>query len=196
MIIGVMNIIRHKCVVAFGGVAVALCVSCQYNQRQSESSVAYEPNAIELGGLQTPDTWNTHNLYSAFTISVPNTMEMSGTNGQYNQWLNSVGLQRNANVVMFQQKSLNKRPMVNADEHYCRVFVNYERANSGDLLHSYETEVIDADTRAWLLENVENNLAYSQQLLSEPSYQWVDIDGTKAIRVKYSRGGNNGNTTA
>ncbi len=196
MTIGVMNNIKRSSAVTFACVAVALFASCQYNQQQTETSVVYAPDAIALGRFPVSETWNTHNLYSAFSISVPNTIEKSNSGDRYSRQLNNMGLQRNNGIVIFQQKTLNRRSMANADEHYCRILVNYERANMGDLLHSYETDVIDADTRAWLLENVQSNLDYSQQLLSTPSYQWVDIDGTKAIRVKYRRSGNDGNTTA
>lgn len=171
-------------------------VSCQYNQQRTEQAMPFAQEAIGLGSIQAPDTWSTHTLYSAFTISVPNTMEKSSPNDNYRQQMNSIGIQQNVEAVIFQQKSLNKGSMSNADEHYCRVLVNYEKATPGDLLHSWQTEEIDAYTRNWLYENVKANLAYSQQLLSSPSYEWVDIGGAKAIRVKYRRSGNNGNTTA
>lgn len=195
MTIGAMNKSKLVCFL-FLVATIALCYSCQYKQQQVEQTTVYAPKAIPLESIQTPDTWNMHNLYSAFSISVPNTMERSNPQDKYSQQLNSVGLQRNEGIVVFQQKSLNKGSIRNADEHYCRVLINYEKANPNELLHSYETAEIDADTRAWLYENVESNLAYSQQLLSMPSYQWVDINGTKAIRVAYRRSGNEGNTTA
>lgn len=171
-------------------------VSCQYNQQRTEQTMPFTTEAIELGGIRTPDAWSTHTLYSAFTLSVPNTMERSSPNDNYRQYLNSLVAPQNDGVVIFQQRSLNRGSLTNADEHYCRVLVNYEKTTPGDLLHSWQTEEIDADTRNWLYENVKANLAYSQQLLSSPSYEWVDIGGTKAIRVKYRRSGNNGNTTA
>ena len=173
-----------------------MCYSCHNNQQQVEQTTQLTPIAVLLGSIQTPNTWSVHNLCSAFSISVPNTMEMSSPNDRYCQQVSSLGLQRNNGIVIFQQKSLNKGSIKNADEHYCRVLINYEKANPNELLHSYETAEINADTRAWLYENVKNNLAYSQQLLSMPSYRWVDIGGTKAIRVAYRRSGNDCNTTA
>ncbi|MBR1645032.1 MAG: hypothetical protein IJ684_06660 [Bacteroidales bacterium] len=50
--------------------------------------------------------------------------------------------------------------------------------------------------RSELFDNVISNLDSRQQLLTSPTYNWVDIDGTKAIQVKYRRTGNKGNTTA
>ncbi len=180
----------------FIGLFVSLCVSCQYNPQQAEQLIFSAPEAISLGRFQTPDTWSEHVLYSAFTLSIPNTMERSNPNDNYRRQLNNLGAPQIEGVVIFQQKSLNNSSLAKADEHYCRVLVNYEKASPGDLLHYNETEEIDADVRAWLLENVKGNLAYSQQLLSSPSYDWIDIGGTKAIRVKYRRSGNNRNTTA
>ena len=191
-----MNRNKHFFGTLLPGILLALFASCQYNQQQTEQAASFAPDAISLGSIPTPDTWSTHTLYSAFTLSVPNSMEMSAPGDMYSQQLNAIGAKRNDGIVIFQQKSLNKVSMTNADEHYCRVLVNYEKVYSDELLHSNETELLDADTRAWLLENVKGNLAYSQQLLSSPTYDWVDIGGTKAIRVMYRRSGNNGNTTA
>ena len=195
MTIGAMNNSKHVCIL-FLVATIALCYGCQYNQQQVGQTTVFAPKAVSLGSIQTPNTWSMHNPYSAFSISVPNSLEMSNSQDRYSQQLNSLDLQRNNSIVIFQPKSLNKGSIKNADEHYCRVLINYEKANPNELLHSYETAEIDADTRAWLYENVKSNLAYSQQLLSMPSYQWVDIGGTKAIRVVYRRSGNDGNTTA
>lgn len=191
-----MNKNKHLSSTILISILIPLLVSCQYNQQQSGKAISYAPEAIELGSIQTPDTWSAHTLYSAFSLSIPNTMERSNPSDSYRQQLNNLGAPQTDEVVIFQQKSLNKGTLANADEHYCRVLVNYERATPGDLLRHNETEEITADVRAWLLENVKGNLAYSQQLLSSPSYDWIDIGGTKAIRVKYRRSGNNGNTTA
>jgi len=196
MMVGTMNNIKFVFGTLLSGTFLSLCVSCQFNQQQAGQNVYFVPKAIEIGIIQTPSTWNEYTLYSAFSLSVPNTIERSSPNDNYRQQLNGLGIQQNDGVVIFQQKSLNKGSMSDADEHYCRVIVNYEKATPGDLLHSWQTEELDADTRNWLYENVKANLAYSQQLLSAPSYDWIDIGGTKAIRVKYRRSGNNGNTTA
>ena len=191
-----MNNIKHNLGTLLSVALISLCASCQYNQQETGQVATSDLEAIELGGIQTPNTWNEYNLYSAFTLSVPNTMEMSNPSDRWSQQLNNMGVQRSNEVVIFQQKSLNKGSIANADEHYCRVLVTYEKAISEELLHSWETDVLDVDTRAWLLENVKSNLVSSQQLLSSPSYEWIDIGGTKAIRVKYRRRGNNGNSTA
>ena len=196
MIIGAMSNTKHFLGILLYGVFFSLCSSCQYNPQQAEQVIFSEPEVISLGSIQTPDTWSENALYSAFTLSVPNTMERSNTSDKYRRQLNNLGTPQIDGVVIFQQKSLNKSSLANADEHYCRVIVNYERATPGDLLHFNKTEEIDDDTRKWLFENVKGNIAYSQQLLSLPSYDWIDIGGTKAIRVKYRRSGNDGNTTA
>lgn len=193
---GAMNNTKHFFGTLLSGILLSVCVGCQYNPQQTELAETLEPEAISIDSIGTPDTWSVHTLYSAFTLSVPNTMEMSSPDDTYSQQLNDIGSPRHEGIIIFQQKSLNKCPMAKADEHYCRVIVNYEKENSGELLHSWETEVLDADTRDWLLENVKGNLAYSQQLLTTPSYEWIDVGGTQAIRVKYRRSGNNGNTTA
>ena len=182
-----MNNIRHLLGSLLAVVLVTLCVSCQY----------YGPQAIQLGSIPTPATWSEYQLYSAFTLSVPNTMEKSLPNDRYNQMLDSIGLHRNNRIAIFQQKSLNKGTMANADEHYCRVLVNYGKVSpDDDMLHSWETAELEYEARAELFNNVMANLSGSEQLLSAPTYEWVDIGGTKAIRVKYRRSGNNGNTTA
>ena len=196
MITGEMNRSKHFIGILLFGILLSLCVSCQFNQQQDERISSSTVTPILLGSIQTPDTWSVYTIYSAFILAVPNSLEMSNQNDRYSQQLNSIGASRNDGVVVFQQKSLNKGAFVNADDHYCRVIVNYQKVSSDVLLHSWETEELDAGTRAWLLENVKGNLAYSQQLLSTPSYDWIDVGGTKAIRVKYRRSGNNGNTTA
>lgn len=131
---------------------------------------------------------------SAFSISVPSTVELRNDYDAYTQRLKDLGYTCNTDVVAFQQKGLSSNSK-EALKHYCRVLIQHNVGNSGDFLNCDETEPIDEEAR-----NVFHDLVISElgsfKLINEPTYKWIDINGIKAIEIKYRRNGSNGNTTS
>ena len=141
-----------------------------------------------------PDTWQKYTFSNnAFSIYVPNTVELRTEYDEYTVFMHENGYKYNNDVAIFQQKGLSSKP-ANIDEHYCRIMIQYIKGNPGDFLHSNQTEIIDYEWKTILKEMVTSGLGL-YTLLREPVYRWIDINGIKAIETTYRRTGNNNNTT-
>ncbi len=199
----------YVCVlVAFG--VIGLCILCMQVcsnpqsvsptrdlvKESSISPVRPAKNIKVLGAFQPPETWFTYRVnYGAFSISVPNTVELRNEYDAYTKLLKSHNLSCNSDVVIFQQKGLGANPTATADRHYCRIMIMHVTGKRGDFYRSNETEEFDFEMISLFKELVQAELANHQYLLETPTYCWIDIDGLKAIEIKYRRSGNNGNTT-
>ena len=67
--------------------------------------------------------------------------------------------------------------------------------NKGDFLPYNKTERIDNETKEFFRGIVDAELG-GFKTLEEPTYKWIDINGTKAVEIKYRRSGTDNNTTA
>ncbi len=141
---------------------------------------------------QVPDTWKQYIIKESFTISVPNTVELRSDLDKYTRQLKSSNFWGyNDNLVVFQQKDLSKGANNN---HYCRILLLHIVGNEGDYLHNNEVQSLDPETKSMFKEMVDAEIGpYS--LISEPTYSWIDIDGTKAVEIKYRRSGSDNYTT-
>lgn len=149
-----------------------------------------------LPPFKTLDDWTQYVInHNAFTISIPNTMELRHEYDQYTKLLQKMGRVCDSDIIVFQQKGLSNTKVDNIDNHYCRIMIRHIKGNADDFLKSNETENINLETKAFLRELVVSELGLTFKLLGEPTYNWIDINGQKAIEIKYRRNGNNDNTT-
>ena len=168
---------------------------------QSENLTSYEKQGSQavkkLSPFKTPDTWSSYTLNESFSISVPNTVELRHDYDKYTQLhknVTGIGETYYADLVVFQQKGLANESS-DYDRHYCRIMIMHSKGVADDFLRFYEIEPIDIETAAFLRELVTNELG-GYAPIGEPTYEWIDISGTKAIEIKYRRKGNQNYTTS
>ena len=164
---------------------------------QVNEEIAKLPVPIKiLPSFTTPENWTKYAIdNNAFSISVPNTVELRHEYDSYTRQLQELGFACNSDRVVFQQKGLSRKKK-DAYNHYCRIIILHTTGNAGDFLHSYETEYIDYETKSFLKDLVLSELGPAYKLLDEPDYEWICIGTMNAIEIKYRRSGSNGNTTA
>lgn len=192
---GAKNYIYGGIILLFIGLLVKTATQSTI-ENETSYTISESPMAIKaMGDFKVPDTWTKYLIdYNSFSISVPNTVELRNDYDAYTQTLKDVCHIYNPSVV-FQQKDLSIKSS-EAYQHYCRIIIRHITGNANDFLRSTETEMIDSAMAASFKELVIAELASNQHLLEEPKYSWIDINGTKAIEIKYRRSGNNENTTA
>ena len=151
------------------------------------------PQVDNLSAFHVPQSWTRYYINKSFSISVPNSVELRSEYDVYTRSLEDLGYSYDYDVIVFQQKGLSSKS-TQALQHYCRIMIQHGVGNADDFLRSNQIEVIDDETKLALRGLVITELS-GFTLLGEPSYQWIDINGTKAIEIKYRRSGTNDNTT-
>ncbi len=188
------------------GLCIRACVESQSNNKLSYddmhgessmevSSLIDNKTVQTIGDFQEPDTWTKYYFANqAFSISVPATVELRHEYDKYVKRLEEYGLSCNTEDVVFQQKHLaNNNP--EALTHYCRIMIQYRKSDVGDTPSANDVFPLDSDVKAELREIVESELA-PYKFIGEPSYNWIDLKGIKAIEILYRRTGADKNTTA
>lgn len=206
---GAKNYIYAGIILAIIGVVVGTCI--RNSQNYSDYSKTYEDYFESLDSIDVvqekqdeeqtfpaskfhvPQSWAYYLIAKAFSISVPNTVELRNEYDAYTQRLKGMGVACNSEVVVFQQKGLSSNSP-DAYQHYCRIMIQHGVGNAGDFLRFNQIETIDYETQSFLRELVIAELG-NFSLLGEPSYKWIDINEAKAIEIKYRRNGNDNNTT-
>ena len=142
-----------------GGLGVLVCIvilvfgkvnrAKKYEENGRKYLSGYYDNTTVKNGKVIPneqpvfipsDAWMNYEFSTAFTLSVPNTVELRNKNDLYSQEVKDVewrGYKINLNNVAFQQKGL----AINAPEAfetYCRILVNYEKGDVGDFYKARE----------------------------------------------------------
>ena len=170
-----------------GFLGLSVC-SCNSPDRETETV-----KVDTLTAYQVPDTWRKYVIKESFSISVPNTVELRSDLDKYTKQMKAANVwSYNDSLVVFQQKDLSKGAN---NDHYCRILLSHIVGNEGDYLHHDEVEPLDSETISMFKEMV-NAEVVPYVLLSEPTYSWIDIDGTKAMEIKYRRGGSDNYTTS
>ncbi len=163
---------------------------CSCNSPDSETETV---KVDTLSVYHAPDTWRKYVIKESFSISVPNTVELRTDLDKYTKQMKAANVwSYNDSIVVFQQKDLSKGAN---NDHYCRILLSHIVGNEGDYLHHDEVEPLDSETISMFKEMV-NAEVVPYVLLSEPTYSWIDIDGTKAVEIKYRRGGSDNYTTS
>ena len=150
---------------------------------------------VSIPEFQVPESWTKYIIDNgAFSISVPNTVELRNDYDEYSKLLKGIGIAYNLDAVIFQQKGLSAKSP-DAYKQYCRIMIQHIVGNKGDFLLYNQTEKIDNETKEFFRGIVDAELGGSRAL-EEPTYKWIDINGTKAVEIKYRRSGTDNNTTA
>ena len=171
-------------------------VSCACNSQSDQEAQIVKPEAQQVEkDIIVPDGWNTYVMGNAFRISVPGTVELRSDEDVYTKMLKDlvepaygVSLDHDKQIV-FQQAGLANRTE-EAYSRYCRIMIQYIKGNYGDFMKASETEELDAEWRSILREMVMGSIA-NANLIGEPTYRWVTLNGAKAIQVDYKRQGQN-----
>lgn len=157
------------------------------------SSVSHVDKSIVM---ETPTDWTTYWIdNNSFSIAIPQTLELRSANDRYTKRLRNRGIVVNTDNVVFQQKGLANSTAGTEDKHYCRVIISHAKCRPGDVYKSDETEPISGDMQSELYDIVSGELAPDQEFVMSPLFKWIDINGQKAIEIKYKRTGNKGDTT-
>ena len=150
---------------------------------------------VSLPKFQAPESWTKYIIDNgAFSISVPNTVELRNDYDEYTKLLKGIGIAYNSDAVVFQQKGLSAKSP-DAYKQYCRIMIQHIVGNKGDFLLYNQTERIDNETKEFFRGIVDAELG-GFKALKEPTYKWIDINGIKAVEIKYRRSGTDNNTTA
>ena len=150
---------------------------------------------VSIPEFQVPESWTKYIIDNgAFSISVPNTVELRNDYDEYSKHLKGIGIAYNSDAVIFQQKGLSAKSP-DAYKQYCRIMIQHIVGNKGDFLLYNQTEKIDNETKEFFRGIVDAELG-GFKVLEEPTYKWIDINGTKAVEIKYRRSGTDNNTTA
>lgn len=165
----------------------ALCTisrTCSQLYIQEKSS-----HAENVGAFSTPEDWNEYTIDDAFSISIPNTMELRSDYDDYTQWINNIGLLSSADAV-FQQAQLSSMSP-KAYDTYARVLIQYYSFSPGEVEHHYESPGLTTEDYRYLREMVDDEII-PYTYVNSPTWRWIDIDGNKAIEGSYRRNGDDG----
>lgn len=155
------------------------------------------PSPRVLSPQTTPhDKWKDQTFFNAFSLSIPNTVEMQTKDSPYSQQLAQKGfsLQIDDNIVIFNQKGLGNQNE-KARKQYCRIMCYYDEGRLGDYLKRDETEVLDEEWEMILSDMVTNNIGSRGRLMGTFSKEWVRVNNANAIMITYRRTGDNFDTT-
>ncbi|OUP10300.1 hypothetical protein B5F34_05135 [Mediterranea sp. An20] len=140
--------------------------------------------------------WINYELANAFTLSVPNTVELRNKNDLYSQEVRDIrwhGYRINLDNIVFQQKGLAMNSP-EAFETYCRILVNYEKGNTGDFYKATEYEEFGAEGIFYLQKSVkQGNEAAGNKIIGEPGVCWIKIGNIYALEIEYVRSGTEDN---
>lgn len=147
--------------------------------------------SFENVGRYYPDSdWTEYEIAGAFTLSVPNTMELRSENDSYTKHLNSLGFPAGIYDAIFQQKNLSLRFSAAYDT-YCRILVQHFHCTPGEVGRYNQTSPITQEDKNFLKEVIDGEVSpYQYEEL--PIFRWIDIGETKVIDATYKRSGDKG----
>lgn len=159
--------------------------TCSQAYMQEKSS-----HAEIVQSFLTPSDWSEYKIDYAFSISIPNTMELRNDYDDYTQWAtNNIGLLSSADAV-FQQKNLSSMTK-DAYNTYARVLIQHFSFSPGEVEHHYESPGLVSEDYRNLIEMVDEEIK-PYTYVDRPTWRWIDINGTKAIEGTYRRNGDDG----
>lgn len=159
--------------------------TCSQAYMQEKSS-----HAEIIHSFSTPSDWSEYRIDNAFSISIPNTMELRNDYDDYTQWAtNNIGLLSSADAV-FQQKNLSSMTK-DAYNTYARVLIQHFSFTPGEVEHHYESPGLVSEDYRNLREMVDEEIK-PYTYVDRPTWRWIDINGTKAIEGTYRRNGDDG----
>lgn len=147
----------------------------------------------------SPSNWKNYEIYNAFTLSVPNSVELRKEFDVYTQEVKDIswhGYKINTRNLVFQQKGLSENNK-EAFQTYCRIIINYEKEDSDDFFYKateYEELRIE-DIRYLQGLAIQECSATGFQVIGQPEVRWIRIEDIFAIETSYVRTGTEGNST-
>ena len=149
-----------------------------------------QDKADVVGTFSAPFSWSEYEIKEAFSIAIPNTMELRHDYDKYTQWVSSnIGLLSNADAV-FQQKGLSDMSE-DGYKTYARVLIQYYAFSPGEVEHHYESPRLTSEDYRNLREIVDEDIK-PYTYVDIPTWRWIEIGGTKAIEGTYRRNGSKG----
>lgn len=159
--------------------------TCSQAYMQEKSSHAEVVNTFVV-----PSDWTEYKIDNAFSLSVPNNMELRNDYDDYTRWMsNNIGLISSADAV-FQQKDLSSMTE-DAYNTYARVLIQHFSFSPGEVEHHYESPGLVSEDYRNLREMVDEVIK-PYTYIERPTWRWIDLDGTKAIEGSYRRNGDDG----
>ena len=146
-----------------------------------------------------PSEWKNYEIYNAFTLSVPNSVELRKEFDFYTQEVKDInwyGYKINTQSLVFQQKGLSENKP-EAFQTYCRIIINYEKEDSDDFFYKateYE-ELRLEDIRYLQGLAIQECSATGFQVIGQPEVRWIRIEDIFAIETSYVRTGTESNST-
>lgn len=186
-----------------GRLAFANTPRIDYTDARVDNYISNETQSSQIKMLpvfNAPSSWTQYSINGIFELAVPSTVELRSQleRNTYRQQDKKVLIV--SDKVIFQQRGLRKalENSGNIDSNYCRIMIQYWSAQAGTFPRSNEIVELDYETMQDLRKMVmrEFELNPQQKLLEGPTYKLIDVNGQKAIEVKYRRSGNKNYTTA
>lgn len=144
----------------------------------------------ELGSFVPNSEWRRYEIANSFSISIPQSLELRHDYDDYTKLLKNNHLAISNADAVFQQSNLADLSP-EAYNTYCRVLVEHYDFSPGEVERHNQTSYITAEDKKNFKEMVDAELGpYSY--VDIPTFQWVDISGTKALEAKYRRTGDKG----
>lgn len=156
----------------------------------SQAIIESSATSESLGSYIPSNDWNIFEIANSFSIAIPNTMELRSEFDEYTILLKEKFHSVNNASAVFQQAQLSQLSTTAYDT-YCRVIVTHFLFSPGDVEHYNQTSYITSEDKQYLREVIDSELGLYNYVLA-PTFQWVDISGTKAIEAKYKRTGDKG----
>lgn len=189
-------------ILQFSVMAFALASCTQQYAPPSEPIITQDPSvhAVDESNtnceIEIPENWTNYSIAGdAFSIAVPNTLELSDKDSPYAKRMEKMGCEVNADVVIFQQKGLNNSKRGTEDQHYCRVMLQHVKCAPGSVPKANEDYTLTEDDKTNYKRLAIEQLAHGQHLINGPHVKFTEFNGLKATAVDYTRSGNDGKTT-
>lgn len=145
-----------------------------------------------------PTKWTSYEISNAFTLSVPNTVELRNKKDIYTQDIKGFKFRSykiDLNQIVFQQRSLSSVSQ-EAFNTYCRIMINYEKGSPDEFFKANEYIPLDnEDIRYMQNIAIQGCSATGFKTINTPKVQVVKIGDIYSIELSYVRTGTNGNMT-
>lgn len=132
----------------------------------------------ELGAYETPQDWVNCRFGDIFSISVPPDMEFSIDESIEFMPIN----QFNGTEIQSEDMVLYRTVSTTTDGEHAVICAYYVVDNTDDYLRYNETEEVNSYSREELDKSVEQIMS-PLNIVGEPSYRWIDINGAKALEA-------------
>ena len=173
-------------------------------KRYEENSVKFQAGYYNNTTIAIPDeqpvfippkTWMNYEISDAFTLSVPNTLELRNKDDRYTREVRDIswrGYKIDLSKIVFQQKDLSVND-AEAFETYSRVIIDYVKGQLGNFYRATEFEKLEAKDILNLQEQVKKGcIATGSHLIGTAEMRWIKIGSIYGLEIAYVRSGTEG----